>query len=1376
MTSAWSQLDQLLTCAICLDRYRNPKLLPCQHSFCADPCLEGLQDYARRQIKCPECRAEHRIPYNGVQTFPTNVTLMRFLELHRDITGEEPEPLPSSMERCHVCSEKSLVSRCSHCEKKICETCKEAHLDIMRREISRICNQVRRCLNRLSDHLAQNNKNQDKLSQNCALVKEELDDLINRYIKDLQLVHNKLKTEIDVYLQQELKQLSALSEDVETEVNNITSNCDVVEKYVNDDTEWTDSELVEYKEIFSKTLEFLRNFDPDTSDFTRRVKLQIHTDPDALHRTLANLGELKFNTPITQSSSNLNVPQLNLGSSGGGTANALMRSQSDHRLAVQFQKKQDATRSMLDIGQRYGGHLSDSDRDGSFEGPSSMYSRNRNRDNSENSILRRYGPDRGRDNDNADSRLSNRYGSRFEDRSWRDEGTGGSHHSFRSRYARELMDDDSEGLSSHTRNVRFEEPPPPREKVFDTDDATRGPLSGVVKLSDSAKFMERLHENQIRQKQKQAEKERLENEPPPAPVVPVPPPRRPPSRQLSEDEVEKQKKAANQAAAASTSTPATSPPPSLDTRPSQLRRLAPKDDVPSRATPPDSPRTPTPRQSSIESTPAQSRRSSTASEDTTASTTTAASDSMRSRQRRAIEEEPLSRRELSSTAPKPSTPARSTRAPLAKAVSLDHDDRRRPTDDRKKEEVMTRAGSLSGPSPAAHQSSFFSRLKPQQAQIGEEEDTESEASTEEETSEEEEEDEEEDDEEDEEEEETVAAQPERPKTPTTPTRKISSTQQGTKKEEDMTSSVSALLNRSAQARRGSQDVRSSTPTSGRHSQYARDKEEGSPRSRFQSWRETPSSSVDDPTMVSSSRYGGTSFLASRRRAGEDDPPRGEDSGPGSRFLSRSRSSALMDQPEPRADRRKNQQESATPTARSPAANPTSSSAAALRRSRLTRSKSSNEMLPGEGDSGDEANQPPPSYRSRYGQPESSPALSGSGSLSRSKSSHAVKDSSPDAGDYGGSGGGPGASSSWAQYLRNKYGSRGTSGAGSSSGYGPKSVSRSRSSHAVYSRSGSDDNSSEDEDVPARGRGPEAGSSSSRHDGQYGSYGFPRSMYLQKRRMQLKIGTRGTEPGCFTWPRGVAVGPDNSIVVADSSNHRVQVFDASGRFQHEFGTYGSSEGEFDCLAGVAVNRIGQFIVSDRYNHRVQIFDPSGRFLRAFGCEGRTDARFNYPWGITTDSLGFIYVCDKENHRVQVFQSDGTFVGKFGSLGSRPGHLEHPHYVAVSNTNRVIVSDSNNHRIQIFDVNGRSLSTFGSEGSDEGQFKFPRGVAVDDQGYIMVGDSGNNRIQIFQPDGSFLRAFGQWGSGDGEFKGLEGIAVMPSGNIVVCDRENHRIQVF
>lgn len=66
-----------------------------------------------------------------------------------------------------------------------------------------------------------------------------------------------------------------------------------------------------------------------------------------------------------------------------------------------------------------------------------------------------------------------------------------------------------------------------------------------------------------------------------------------------------------------------------------------------------------------------------------------------------------------------------------------------------------------------------------------------------------------------------------------------------------------------------------------------------------------------------------------------------------------------------------------------------------------------------------------------------------------------------------------------------------------------------------------------------------------------------------------------------------MGPDNSIVVADSSNHRVQVFDVNGKFLKEFGQYGNGEGEFDCLAGVAVNRIGQYIIADRYNHRIQV---------------------------------------------------------------------------------------------------------------------------------------------------------------------------------------------
>ena len=39
---------QLLECSICLEEYRIPKMLPCQHTFCMDDCLKNLVDCNNR--------------------------------------------------------------------------------------------------------------------------------------------------------------------------------------------------------------------------------------------------------------------------------------------------------------------------------------------------------------------------------------------------------------------------------------------------------------------------------------------------------------------------------------------------------------------------------------------------------------------------------------------------------------------------------------------------------------------------------------------------------------------------------------------------------------------------------------------------------------------------------------------------------------------------------------------------------------------------------------------------------------------------------------------------------------------------------------------------------------------------------------------------------------------------------------------------------------------------------------------------------------------------------------------------------------------------------------------------------------------------------
>ncbi|XP_015608965.1 RING finger protein nhl-1 isoform X5 [Cephus cinctus] len=1183
------QFEQLLTCAICLDRYRNPKLLPCQHSFCMEPCMDGLVDYVRRQVKCPECRAEHRIPYQGVQAFPTNVTLQRFLELHIEITGELPDPTSGqTMERCGVCSEKSYCSLCVHCDKKCCPECKDAHMDILRREITRINSQVRRGLHRLQDALALVEKNTLGLQTNCASVSEEVDEIYRRLSKALKDRTEYLRNEVDRYLGTELRGLIQLKENLELEIANIQSNCDLAEAHINENVSWDDAELLDTKELFLRTVEFIRNFEYEAGDYNRRVRFVMAHDPNQLVLHVAGYGELNIK-PETGTGGLL-------GSTGGlappGGPPALMRSKSDHRLASQYRQQEE-----------------------------------------ERLARNRYVPDYEYDAPEYDApRNKSKY---------------------RSRFMRHRDGEDSDGDSRST--VRFtstaQEQAALRERVLDTEDAARGPLSGIFRLTDSPRVMKKLQECERAGKRKKEEPAQPQQPQPPKPQVQV---RKTPAataRQVSEDDEISRIKKQNKNAPSSSET--------VEERPAPTP-------VPAHATP----------------------------------------------VRELPEREPEEPPRRTSVARAPPTNTTTTLSSAPGVTSGARDSSSSATSPRPFQSRFLGGGNRAAPPPPPP---VAAREEPAKKKEEEEDDDEETSSSSEET-----------ESETEEESETDAHPAATPSTPT------SATQDRQKTESAMArTDIGPLLARSAEARRGSK--------------------EDSPSTRYSTPRGSPAQSVTSPTTMTSSSTAPSGYT--------------------SRFLNKSRSQAAVTTPRERERERERELE--------PEVEPLSprSRYAALkeRRQRLARSRSSHNF----GGDDLDLDEDPPSPTTQSPNAYLAAKYGAGSELARSRSTHALKsrEPSPDrdrATEKDGA-----ALSSWARYLKNKYGNRSAKDKEPPSSSSIPSSSASAASRRLslglpLRHTGQTSFESSDDDQKNPSGSPTSPTAAPVIPAAAGS--STRSQYLLKRRQLFKFGMRGSEAGCFTWPRGLAVGPDNSIVVADSSNHRVQVFDGNGNFTKEFGSYGSGEGEFDCLAGVAVNRIGQFIIADRYNHRIQVLDPSGRFLRAFGSQGTTDGRFNYPWGITTDALGFIYVCDKENHRVQVFQSDGTFVGKFGCCGSGRGQLEHPHYIAVSNTNRVIVSDGNNHRVQIFDVNGRVLTSFGSEGSDEGQFKFPRGVAVDDQGYIIVADSGNNRIQIFTPEGAFLKAFGGWGSGDGEFKGLEGVAVTSAGNIVVCDRENHRVQVF
>ena len=62
MTSLVETLGEKLECAICLDQYKEPKVLSCLHSYCRG-CLEKLVKRVGEKctVKCPECCSETEV-------------------------------------------------------------------------------------------------------------------------------------------------------------------------------------------------------------------------------------------------------------------------------------------------------------------------------------------------------------------------------------------------------------------------------------------------------------------------------------------------------------------------------------------------------------------------------------------------------------------------------------------------------------------------------------------------------------------------------------------------------------------------------------------------------------------------------------------------------------------------------------------------------------------------------------------------------------------------------------------------------------------------------------------------------------------------------------------------------------------------------------------------------------------------------------------------------------------------------------------------------------------------------------------------------------------------------------------------------------------
>jgi DNA-binding beta-propeller fold protein YncE len=260
------------------------------------------------------------------------------------------------------------------------------------------------------------------------------------------------------------------------------------------------------------------------------------------------------------------------------------------------------------------------------------------------------------------------------------------------------------------------------------------------------------------------------------------------------------------------------------------------------------------------------------------------------------------------------------------------------------------------------------------------------------------------------------------------------------------------------------------------------------------------------------------------------------------------------------------------------------------------------------------------------------------------------------------------------------------------------------------------------------------------------------------------GRRGSKPGEFHYPSSVAI-VNNRAYVADSWNHRVQVFDLPDwKFAFEFG-------DFFCPKGIEVvnDRLGPLLfVVDTNNARLCFHQLDGRRIGTFKFETRRfpvaahalnsetikvvfeddsfeildiefmvrppwwTTRLDKPISIVSDDRGFVYVSDYSRRTVEKFDADGEFIAEV--LGpdvlSLPGPM-------VMNGNDLLVADRLASAVFIYNTIEQTARRW------DYSFDGPGVIGRDGEGAIWVGthtlqpDSGGTVITVFTADYRFVR---------------------------------------
>ncbi|MDP8244842.1 MAG: DUF2298 domain-containing protein [Candidatus Hinthialibacter antarcticus] len=266
-------------------------------------------------------------------------------------------------------------------------------------------------------------------------------------------------------------------------------------------------------------------------------------------------------------------------------------------------------------------------------------------------------------------------------------------------------------------------------------------------------------------------------------------------------------------------------------------------------------------------------------------------------------------------------------------------------------------------------------------------------------------------------------------------------------------------------------------------------------------------------------------------------------------------------------------------------------------------------------------------------------------------------------------------------------------------------------------------------------------------------------------MALLAGQRGEGNGMFMEPRGLAVDGQGKVFVADTFNHRVQVFQPDGAYAWQVGDKGDGASEFNEPNALSIDpESGNFFIADTWNGRVVLLNKDGSYI------GATPAIFYGPRGILYHpQTKLVYICNTGRHLIQLMQPNGDPAGQWGVAGGGDGDeaFREPIGIALTPAGEVAICDTRNTRVKIYSPQGQFLRQWPIQTTwteEAGGFESHLACAAD--GAFYVTDPFEGCVHVYSPDGELLRKITHDLEGRSLGKPV-GILCLPDGKVLITD---------